>query len=102
MSAALCASPLKYPHADLLVQIYGEGVFLDTSDPAASSWFRLLRPAARRSQRTLAVVTRQRHLFAVTTCHLAAGTELTYWQDDTETAWRGKNMLKTSESRHTG
>ena len=78
-------------------QVYGEGVFLDTSDAVTSSWFHFLRPAPRRSQRTLAVVTRQRHLFAVTTCHLAAGAELTYWQDDTETTWNGKNMLKTSE-----
>ncbi|KAF0296783.1 PR domain zinc finger protein 14 [Amphibalanus amphitrite] len=76
-------------------EVYDEGAFLDTSDPATSSWFRMLRPAARRSQRTLAVVTRQRHLFAVSTCHLAAGTELTYWQDDPGTAWSGKNMLKT-------
>ncbi|XP_037074288.1 histone-lysine N-methyltransferase MECOM-like [Pollicipes pollicipes] len=77
-------------------EVYGEGVFLDTIDPASSNWFRLLRPAPTRAERTVAVLTRGRCLFAVTTCDLAPDQELLYWQDDPGNTWQRKNMLKNS------
>lgn len=70
-------------------------IYYNTESVELSNWLKYIRPAQKREERNLTVISKEKDLYFITIKFIKSGEELLYWQDSPISAVK-KKMEKTS------
>ncbi|KAJ8919680.1 hypothetical protein NQ315_006208 [Exocentrus adspersus] len=70
-------------------------MYFNTEEPELSNWVKFIRPATKREERNLTVISKEKNLYFVTVKFVKVNEELLYWQDSPAPASK-KKMEKTT------
>lgn len=77
------------------ISLEAGNIYYNTESVELSNWLKYVRPAPKREERNLTVISKEKDLYFITIKFVKSGEELLYWQDSPISAVK-KKMEKTS------